>query len=134
MLQVFGGGGDTVIQTSPELTKIINEAGRKNKKKELPKYNYPKEIVTAAMLQRFAAHGFNFELSLKDCVPIYTMDAQRKQKKAIYGGGLLLSQEKAEECRRIREQIYGDKENTWELSDREREITKKLGREKDEDT
>ena len=71
---------------------------------------------------------------MKDCVPIYAIDAQRKQKKAIYGGGLLLSQEKAEECRRIREQIYGDKENNWELSDREREITKKLGREKDEDT
>ena len=55
----------------------------------------------------------------EDCCRISALDAQRACGKAIYGGGLLLSERAAAERARA---------HVWELSAREREVVRMIGR------
>ena len=128
-------GRGVVAQTEPRLTKLVNdetERLRKQKTVQLPKYAYPDQIVTAALLQRYSRYGVNFKVHKKDCTPIYALDAQRSMGKAIFGGGLLLSDraaaeraaaERAAAERAAAERAAGIK---WELSTRERAIVTSL--------
>ena len=93
-------GGDMVAQTAPELTRRINRAVetiRRETVRELPKYVYPDNVVTAAMLQRYAKYGIEFSVRREECCFIPKLDAQREAGKAIYGGGLLVNSQKAAE-------------------------------------
>ncbi len=77
---------------------------------EHPKYSYPDNVITAATLDRIVKHGIGLEIRKEDAVFIRALDQQRKYKKAIWGGGFLLSEKAAEKYFR------------WELSDMEKEI------------
>lgn len=114
-------GGDIVMQTAPELGRAINAAVAKLKadqKAALPKYEYPDHIVTAAIMQRYAHYGIDFAIRRADCKYVPALDAQRKVGKAIFGGGLLLSDRAAAERAAA---------HKWELSARERAIVAGLG-------
>lgn len=92
----FGEG--TVAQTAPDLFREINaavDALRRVKTKELPKYEYPDHIVTAALLGKYSRYGVNWKIRKSDCVRVSSLDAQKEIGKAIFGGGLLLSEEQA---------------------------------------
>ena len=118
-------GGDMVAQTAPELTRRINRAVetiRRETVRELPKYVYPDNVVTAAMLQRYAKYGIEFSVRREECCFIPKLDAQRESGKAIYGGGLLVSSQKAAE-RAAAERAAA---HVWQLSDREREMVLEL--------
>ena len=123
-------GGDIVAQTEPRLTKLVNdevERLRRKKTAQLPKYTYPNNIVTSALLQRYSKYGVDFKIRKKDCTPIYSLDAQRSTGKTIFGGGLLLSDcaaaERAAAERAAAERAAATK---WELSTRERAIVEYL--------
>ena len=118
-------GGDMVAQTAPELTRRINRAVetiRRETVRELPKYVYPDNVVTAAMLQRYAKYRINFSVRRGECFFTSRLDAQRGAGKTIYGGGLLLSNQKAAE-RAAAERAAA---HVWQLSDREREMVLEL--------
>lgn len=128
-------GGDIIAQTEPRLTKLVNdevERLRRTKTVQLPKYTYPDHIVTAALLQRYSRYGVGFKIHKKDCAPIHALDAQRPTGKAIFGGGLLLSDsaaaEKAAAERAAAERAAAEKAaaTKWELSARERAIVEYL--------
>lgn len=113
-------GYPNVLESCPELTKIVNEkmqALLKLQKNPLPKYSYPDEVVTAAMVQRYSKYGIPFQVRQDECVLIRSLDAQKASGKAIYGAGLLLSRKKAEE-RAAAER--------WILSEREKAIVNML--------
>lgn len=119
-------GGDIVAQTAPELGRALRKAVaalRKEKRRALPKYAYPVHVVTAAMLQKYSRYGVNFEIRRSDCTFISKLDAQAKQKKAIYGGGLLLSNQKSAE-HAAAEKAAAEKAavHRWKLSEREMKI------------
>jgi hypothetical protein len=120
-------GGDVISQTAPELTRRVNGVVERLRKKvaQLPKYCYPDRIVTAAMMKRLSKYGVEFSVKRQDCTPIYTMDAQREHKKAIFGGGLLLSDRAAAE-RAAAERAAAERAavHVWELSEREMEIVR----------
>lgn len=127
---------DVIAQTCPELTRIVNSVSKKlkeEKAKKLPKYEYPEHIVTAAMMQRFAKWGVDFEVRSKDCTRVRRLDAQKSQKKAIFGSGLLLSEkaaaEKAAAEKVAAEKAAAEKENAviYQLSQRELDIVARLG-------
>ena len=118
-------GGDVVAQTAPTLGAAINAAVeqlRKEKTRSLPKYTYPDNIVTAAIMQRWSHYGADFQVRRGECVRISKLDAQRESGKVIFGGGLLLSSQKAAE-RAAAERAAAHK---WELSDRELAIVASL--------
>ena len=122
-------GGDVVAKTAPELRELVDakvDELRKQGKTEIPKYEYPDEVVTAAIMGRWSKYGVEFEVRRTDCLPISELDAQREGGQSIYGNGLLLSERAAAE-RAAAERAAATK---WELSDREREIVKSMGGER----
>lgn len=130
-------GAPNVIESAPELTRLINKKMaeiRKNKRHAPPKYAYPDELVTAAMVQRYARHGIQFSVSRDECLFVRTLDAQKKFGKGIYGGGFLLSEHKAEEKAAAEASAQespsdeADDKTTWTLSMRERALIRALGR------
>ena len=125
-------GGDIVAQTAPDLGKTLrrlNDEARHAAAKHLPKYEYPAHVLTAAMMQRYALREIDFEVRRGECVRIAGLDSQKENKKSIFGGGLLLSDKKAAERlaaeRLVAELLAAER---WELSEREMEIVRGLGR------
>ncbi len=130
-------GGDIVAQTAPDLTKQVNavcDRLRHRQTWELPKYSYPDHIVTAALLQRYSKYGVEWAIHRDDCTPIHAMDAQRPEKKRIYGSGLLLSEraavERAAADRAAAERATAERAaaTKWPLSEREKAIVRTLGK------
>lgn len=123
---------DVIARTAPLLTKSINKVSeklRKEKTRNLPKYDYPDYVLTATMLQRYSKYGIDMKIHKKDCCFISSLDSQKEKKKTIFGGGLLLSEKAAAE-KAAAEKAAAEKAaaNVWTLSDREMEIVKGLGR------
>ena len=93
-------GGDVVAQTQPELTQLVNVESarlRHEKVRELPKYEYPWNVLTAAMLQKYSKYGIDYKVHRGECERISVLDAQRNAGKAVFGGGLLLCSRAAAE-------------------------------------
>lgn len=123
---------DTIAETAPDLRNAIADAMAKvkaNTIRPVPKYEYPMHVLTAAMLQKYAHYGVNFSVRRGDCTPVGALDSQRERKKAIFGGGLLLSERAAAE-RAAAEKAAA---HIWTLSDRELQIVGNLGKDGDAD-
>lgn len=134
-------GLPNILESSPELTRLVNDRMNrllKERKKDLPKYQYPNEVVTAAMVQRYSKYGVNFCVASDEAVHIGTLDEQRGRGKSIYGGGLLLSEQAAAE-RAAAERAAAERAaaermaaatmcTIWKLSEREKEIVQRLSR------
>ena len=119
--------GNKKIVASAELHELVEEANKENLRKmhkELPKYSYPDEVLTATMLGYMAAHGTSLEIDAKDVHFIRALDSQKESGKGLFGSGFLLSEKAAAE-KAAAEKIDT---NIWELSDRERDIVKSLGK------
>ncbi len=124
--------GNKKIVASAELRELIEEANKENLRKmhkELPKYSYPDEVLTATMLGYMAAHGTSLEIDAKDVHFIRALDSQKESGKGLFGSGFLLSEKAAAE-KAAAEKAAAEKVDTniWELSEREREIIKSLGK------
>ena len=129
--------GNKKIVASAELCELIEEANKENLRKmhkELPKYSYPDEVLTATMLGYMAAHGTSLEIDEKDVHFIRALDSQKESGKGVFGSGFLLTEkaaaEKAAAEKAAAEKAAAEKVDTniWELSEREREIIKSLGK------
>ena len=80
---------ETVAETSPELTKLVNDTVEKlkqEKTRKLSKYDYPDHIVTAAMMQKMAHYGVHFRVRREECQLVRSLDAQRSMKKGDLRG------------------------------------------------
>lgn len=118
-------GGNKIVAAA-DLRKVLDDENKKNLKKlhrELPKYSYPDEVLTATMLCYMAAHGVSLEISERDAHFIRALDAQKASGKGLFGSGFLLSEKTAAE------KAAAEKVNTdiWELSEREWAIVRGLG-------
>ena len=108
------------LRTAPELYKAleaINKENARQGKKELPKYSYPDEIMTAAIAQRWCHYGIDYRLEKRDCRRIGALDSQKAAGKSIFGSGFLLSKRAALERAAAQR---------WPLSDRERALVAQL--------
>ena len=108
------------VRTAPDLYRVVDEANKewtKDLKKELPKYSYPDEVITSAMVARWSKYGVDFSVSVAESELCSALDAQKPDGKAIFGKGYLLSERAAaERAAAIR----------WPLSEREKEIVRRL--------
>ena len=112
-------------RSAPDLCAAITEQNKLNERKlhvELPEYEYPDEVATAAIFQRCSRYGVEFSVKADNCQNIRQLDAQKEADKAIFGSGLLLSEKAAAE------KAAAEKVNktVWPLSDREKEIVKNM--------
>ena len=123
--------GDIVAMSAPDLHRKVAEAVetlRKEKRRELPKYAYPDNVLTSSMLQKLAKYGVEYQVRSGECAYISMLDSQRKCGKGIFGNGLLLSQRKVKE-KAAAEKAAAEKAGAhiWTLSEREKEIIESLG-------
>ena len=124
------------LRTSPTLYKAVHEANAQNRrkqKKQLPKYEYPINVVSAANVYPYSKSGIDFVITRDESVRISSLDAQKENKKVIFGCGLIISDRlKAEREKAEREKAEREKAEhriVWELSDREQEIINELNKE-----
>lgn len=107
------------VVISGDLRERLDNADAENRKqitKNLPKYEYPDFVLTGANCQKLARWGVNCEFSKDDTAFIRKLDGQTETKKAIYGGGWLLSTKAAAE------KAAAEKAGAifWPISDTER--------------
>lgn len=92
---------------------------------DLPKYIYPDNVVSAALLGKIAPY-VKFEVRASECRRVRKLDNQ-KGGVFIYGGGYLLSDKAT--ARKIEAYEQAAKQATvivWELSEREKRIITEL--------
>ena len=79
---------DRLVVGDPELGRLIKEQDDINVKstRTIPKYEYPDEVLTSAMVGLMAKHGVPYELRRKDALFIRSLDSQKASGKAIFGG------------------------------------------------
>ena len=120
------------VRTAPELYKAVNavsERLRRKGKKELPKYSYPDNVITSAIVARWCKYGINYALPADECVGICELESQKATGKTIFGGGLLLSDFAAAE-RAAAERAAAERAaaTRWLLSPSERMVVESLGK------
>ena len=126
------GDPDIVLQTAPELGRVVNEVVEKLKRetvRELPKYEYPSNVITAAMAINYSKYGIDLKVRRSECARISALDSQKKAGKGVFGGALLVSDDMARRHNLAREaarEAARENVSVWELSDREREIIERL--------
>ena len=64
-------------------------------KKELPRYEYPDNVVTASMLNELSKGGEVVRIGRRSSAKIARLDAQISIKKSIFGSGFLVGSAKA---------------------------------------
>ena len=112
------------MRTAPDLTKKVEKAsGDSLPDKSMPKYTYPKQVITSAMLGYMSKHDTVFRVRKQDAHFIRELDSQKAEGQTIFGGGFLLSEKAAAEKAAAEKAAA----RVWELSDRERKIIEELG-------
>ena len=112
------------IRLVPELAPKIKQYQDKNKNKT-PKYRYPDNVINPAQLGKFVKLGVSMDFNHDEISFTRRLDSQKEKKKTIFGGGYLISDEKAKELKakglEAKEEVI-----EWELSDREKNIINNL--------
>ena len=111
--------GDYALLGEPTLLKAINDAQKEcqKEKKKLPSYVYPDEVITVSKVAKYVSLGIEYEIPRSECVWIKGLEEQERAKKQLFGGGLLVSAERA-----ARERAA----HKWRLTEREQDIIRKL--------
>lgn len=112
--------GDWLIETAPELGQALRKP-----RKEKPLWEWPDELLTAAMVQAIAKARVLLQMDEKHAHFVRKIDAGGKE---IYGSGMLLSRQATTE-KLAAEKLAAEtrKKHRFELSQRELEIVRKLG-------
>lgn len=122
--------GDVVARSAPGLCAAIkcamDEINRQSKK-QLPKYAYDEHVLMASDLNKMAKYGVEYEVRREEAHFTRGLDSQKKNGKAMYGAGFLISERAAAE-RAAAERAAAERANAevWELSERERKIVREL--------
>lgn len=117
-----------IVNTS-FVTKLVNDAVkrvRRESRKHLPKYAYPPELLTVTRLNKVGKAGVDFRVKASDVAFTPRLASQKAVKKAIFGGGYLLSEAKAAELKAAELKAAEDV-TVWHLNDKEKQIIGKLG-------
>ena len=125
----------TVIDNDPQFREELEKANKENQellKTNLPKYEYPYDVLTPSKAGWLSKYGEHIKIKNDECALIRQLDAQKEIGAGIYGNGALLSIRKAQE-REAQEREAQEREAqerakalVFKLSDREKEIQRSL--------
>ena len=111
--------GEYKLEISPDLYEQLSAENQKNLSEltaDIPNYVYPDHVVCAA-INKLAKYGQSIRFSSDEMTFVRALDAQKEQKKSIFGSGFLISEKAAAEKAAA---------TRWELSEREMELIKSL--------
>jgi len=126
---------DTMARTAPELTAAVQAVVDRlaaEGKTELRRNDYPDQVVTAALMQKWSRYGVDFRVRRGEGLLIDALDAQKEVGRSIFGHGLLLSEraaaERAAAERAAAERAAAERAaaTSWQLSERERKLSAEL--------
>ena len=107
------------VRVAPKLFQAVeaaNAATLARIRKTVPKYAYPKEVITAAICQRWAKWGVAAAFADEECIYTNALDSQKEAGKCIFGGGYLLRGEAAAAA------AAAAAAEEWPLSEREKRM------------
>lgn len=119
------------IRTSPELYEAVKTANDENRKintKQLPKYKYPPNVITATMIGSLSQWGIDLKIPRAKAVRISALQSQKELKKEIFGEGLLVSDKIAKRVDEAQKQVDEARKVVWKLSDEEKRIIESLNK------
>ena len=115
--------GDTLVTISPELSKAIAACPSQNQKVNLPKYRYPKELLSVSDMQTMAKGDLPFSVNRNEAVMVTNLDNHPK-KGGLFGNHLLISESAAAKAAAVKAAAVNAIPIT--LSERERAIIERL--------
>nr|DAF46584.1 MAG TPA: DNA N-6-adenine-methyltransferase [Myoviridae sp. ct1ba2] len=114
-----------VIRTDPELHNIIKKS-QEDLSVTHPKYDYPSNVIISSLLGKCAKAGMTLKFKSDELYFIRCLENQKAFKKAIYGSGFLIGDERAKEMETMIKEIEAAKTIKWKLSDKEKKIIEEL--------
>ena len=111
-----------VLMTAPDLAQLIKEADNQRPKAELPALDFPANVVTAARLNKIASYA-SFRVRRTEARFVRAIG---KERKALYGGGLLISSAKAAKAAEAAKAAKAAKAVKYELTPEEQSIVAEL--------
>lgn len=126
---------DTIVYFDPNFKNKLKDAVEQTNNKavhRLPRYKYPENVVRVTdIVKAGRSTSEPIVIKSKQSKVIKELDNQKKSKKKIFGSGLLVDDETAEQLEHLKNLPPIDKKGpgniiTWKLSDRERQIIDKL--------
>lgn len=121
--------GDVRLWCCHELYRVVkdvNDQLLQDKRVNLPKYAYPNNVTSAALLGKIAK-GADLKIMKDDCYQISQLQSQKRLGNGIFGNGFLLSEKAAAE-KAAAEKAAAGESIVWELSENEKRIIKQLGK------
>ena len=115
--------GSVQAMTAPALHNALTALEKQ--KQTLSKYQYPANVLMVNNLNKLCRAGIEFSVGCDESTFIGQLESQKEHKKTLFGGGLLVSDDKAKELQ-AKELQAKDKVFIWELSDREWAIVNNL--------
>ena len=107
----------------------------KEQKKQFPKNDYPDAVVLSTMLNRYSKYGVDFRVKREESQHVRQLDEQKESGRTLFGSGYLISEraaaERAAAARAAAERAAAEK---WALSERELEIVRSLGGDRNEES
>ena len=116
--------GNRRAMTAPVLYNALKAL--EQQKPTLLKYQYPPNVLMVNDLNKLCKAGIEFSVSANESFFVSQLDSQKSHKKGLFGGGLLISDNKAKELPAKELQAKNNAIN-WELSDAECAIVESLG-------
>lgn len=115
-----------VFMTAPDLAQLIKEADAQRPKAELPVLDFPANVITAARLNKIASL-VSFEVPRTEARFVRTIGTARK---ALYGGGLLISSARAAKAAQAAKAAKAAKTAKYELTPEEQAIVADLDKQR----
>lgn len=113
-----------IALTAPDLCQAIKKNNGK-KKRHLPKYQYPDNLLLNSDMRKIAKAGFH--ITINDGIQVRQLDSQKPMKKTIFGGGMLISESSKNKILEAKKKIETKKKPIiFKLSDREKDIIQSL--------
>lgn len=123
--------GSVRAMTAPKLYNALKALKQQNP--SLPKYQYPSNVLMVNDLNKLCMEGVEFSVSADESVFISRLDCQKEHKKALFGGGLLISDNKAKElqtkvlqAKEAKELQAKENAIIWQLSEQEQQTINEL--------
>lgn len=120
--------GDIAFMTAPDLYRMVEKCFENPK--PLPKYQYPANVLTTRHVERIIRAGIGLEIRRDQCMYISKLRSQIPAKKAIFGGGYLISDSVAAELAAKQEAAKQEAAKQevieWALSEQERLVIEQL--------
>jgi hypothetical protein len=110
-----------------DLEELVENEQKQGKKKQLPKYIYPGNVLTVSMVHSLVLSGISIQFDRSSVCKYKALECQKAADKSIFGGGYLISDKAAAE-KTAAEKTAAEKTAAirWELSEKELDIIKSL--------